>query len=123
MDYSEIVLLAREVRKSFEKREIPQEKLERVYFHYNSLKDIKTFIERALRLFPRGNCGLASVYLQQFLPSAEVIRGNYGLESHTFLLLDETVVIDITADQFGGPEVYVGLLKEPWRIDSISSLL
>ncbi len=110
-----MILLAQNIRKSFEKKEIPQEKLERLYSQYNPVKDIKTFIRRAAESFPRGNCGLASVYLQQFLPTAEVIKGKYGLESHTFLLLDKRLVVDITADQFDGPKVYVGPFCDPWK--------
>lgn len=117
MDYESIGSIAREVRRKFERKEIPPEELEQLYFDYNSIKDIKTFIRRALESFPRGNCGLASVYLQRLFPEAEVVRGRYEEQPHTFLVLRENTVIDITADQFGGPEVYVGPLCGLWKKD------
>jgi hypothetical protein len=47
------------------------------------------------------------------------VRGTYSGYSHTFLLLGGNVV-DITADQFDGPPVYVGPLTQPWEVQSCS---
>ncbi len=115
MEEGKISLLAQEVRRSFERDEIPRSKLEKLYLDYNPIKDITIFIQRALEAFPRGNCGLTSVYLGQFLPKAEIVRGHYEREPHTFLVLRKNTVIDITADQFGGPRVYVGSFRDPWK--------
>ncbi len=115
MVYQNVLLLAKRVRKKFERKEILQEELEKLYLHYNPIRDITIFIKRALEAFPRGNCGLTSVYLRQFLPRAEIVRGYYEEQPHTFLLIREKIVVDITADQFGGQEVYVGPLCEPWK--------
>ena len=103
-------------RHEFETQTVDYELLARLYQEYNPVPGIKNFIERSKRTFPEGNCGLASLYLKYRL-GGRVVRGSYGPEQHTFLLLDDTV-IDITADQFGGPKVYIGPLKAPYQISS-----
>ncbi len=115
MEEREIFLLAQKVRKSFEKDESSRSKLEKLYLGYNPIKDIEIFIQKALEAFPKGNCGLTSVYLRQFLPEAKIVRGHYKEQPHTFLVLQGNTVVDITADQFGGPEVYVGSFCDPWK--------
>jgi hypothetical protein len=103
-------------RKLFETGLINDNLLIDLYNHYN--KDVgntNLFIKRAKDLFPKLNCGLASVYLQKLLGEGEVIGGKYKDQDHTFLLL-KRMVIDITADQYGGPRVYIGPLKRPWAL-------
>ena len=45
-----------------------------------------------------------------------MVTGSYEGQKHTFLMLDN-LVLDITADQFGGPALYVGSLVSPWSLD------
>jgi len=104
---------ASKVRLQFEQRHIDKKLLKELYSHYADVGDADVFVEKAFDLFPRLNCGLASVYLRQVLGTGQIIRGRYGNKKHTFLLIDGKVV-DITADQYGGPKVYVGPLRKPW---------
>jgi hypothetical protein len=84
-----------------------------LYHAYNpAVSDAERYVEVALEMFPLGNCGLATVLLQHYL-GGEIVNGSYDGRAHTFLLL-YGLVVDITADQFGGPEVYVGPLQAPW---------
>ncbi len=88
--------------------------LARLYSDYNPVSDPALFVERALGMFPRLCCGLATAYVQQQLGEGTIVRGAYGNEGHTYLVARGSVV-DVTADQFGGPEVYVGPIVSPWR--------
>lgn len=109
-----VLKIAGRIRMGFEQRMIPREKLSRLYQAYNPVTDIGDFIARAEESFPKFNCGLASVWLMDAL-GGKVVCGGYGKHNHSFLLLDGCVV-DITADQYGGPKVYVGELEEPWSL-------
>ncbi len=104
--------IAEAIRMKFERRQIPKEELARLYSRYNPQVDGNIFIKEAEKLFPKLNCGLATVYLQKVL-GGEIVNGQFQNHNHTYLLLNGEVV-DITADQYGGPEVYVGELKFPW---------
>ncbi len=106
-------LKALQVRKQFENKEIDDCLLKDLYSRYASVENIGLFIKTALNQFPKLNCGLASVYLQHLL-GGKMIKGKYEDSNHTFLLVKDQVV-DITADQYGGPKVYVGELKLPWK--------
>lgn len=96
----------------FEKRNVPEEQLSQLYCEYHRIENLVAFIQRARELFPTGNCGLASIFLRKEL-GGEVVRGSYAGIPHTFLLVNRNVV-DITADQYGGPRVYIGPLTQPW---------
>lgn len=109
----EIQDLARDVRKKFELGLIPKEILVKLYSEYNPKVEAVTFVNEAETIFPSLNCGLTSVYLQEVL-GGKIVHGKYGNQNHTFLKYQDTIV-DITADQFGGPKVYVGKLKSPWK--------
>ncbi len=104
--------VAENVRAKFEQKLIPKEELAQVYSKYNPWVDGEEFVVEAEKIFPRLNCGLTSVYLQRVL-GGEVVRGQYDGHNHTYLLLDGEIV-DITADQYGGPKIYVGEFKLPW---------
>jgi hypothetical protein len=106
---------AAEIRRELVSRQVNAKRLAQLYRRYQRVPDVMRFVERALDMFPRLCCGLASVYLQHRLGEGVVVRGLYGSVPHTFLLVRGRVVIDVTADQFGGPAVYVGLLAAPWR--------
>lgn len=106
--------VAQAIRKEFEHGEVSCEVLINLYKKYHPIDDIEGFIEQSQELFPHLNCGIASVYLKHILQAGEVKRGKYRDENHSFLVIDKTTVVDITADQFGGPRVYVGSLQLPW---------
>lgn len=103
-----------EIRKQFEERAIDQSLLAQLYQEYADVGDTTRFVTKARDMFPRGNCGLSSLYLKKEL-GGRIVQGKYGRHKHTFLLIDDTVV-DITTDQFGGPKVYVGPLQPPWSL-------
>ncbi len=102
-------------RIAFEQKKIAPALLQSLYMAYANIPDVPSFIEAALRIFPKLNCGLASVYLRHVLKKGKIVQGSYQQNDHTFLLVKDTV-IDITSDQDGGPKVYVGPLKNPWAI-------
>ncbi len=108
--------LAQRARDDFEVGAVSRQLLRRLYLDYNrEIEDIDGFLDRAARLFPKGNCGLASVYLRHVLGIGEVVKGRYYGKPHTFLLVDVRI-LDITADQFGGPSVYIGDFTQPWSV-------
>ncbi len=107
-----LISILERVRLEFEKKKVPKQILAQLYIRYNPTVDGDLFVAEAEKMFPRLNCGLASVYLRQVL-GGDIVRGKYGEHDHTFLMLDGQVV-DITADQYGGPKVYVGNLCSPW---------
>lgn len=111
----ELLDLVSSVRTKFEEGKIDYKLLEELYLNYNKIDCIDEFLLKSRELFPKLNCGLATVYLQHLL-GGEIINGKYSDQNHTFLLL-ENQIIDITADQYGGPKVYVGVLKEPWMLN------
>lgn len=85
---------------------------------YVDAADLDSFVSAADKIFPSLNCGIASLYLKQALKQGKVVKGSYNGNSHTFLILDKEKIIDITADQHGGPAIYVGPLISPWKIQS-----
>ena len=116
----EIQQIAGKIREDFLNKRIPKEKLARLYSYYNREVNESTFVAKAEAIFPKLNCGLASVYLKNIL-GGEIIQGKYGEDKHTFLLSNDWVV-DITADQYGGPKVYVGEFKSPWAREQIQNM-
>lgn len=111
---SDVKSITEKVREDFEQKRIPRDELVRLYSEYNPKIDASVFVAEAEKVFPKLNCGLASVYLQNILGDGKIVRGSYEGNDHTFLLLNDDTIVDITADQYGGPEVYVGKLKTPW---------
>ena len=109
----EIFLTAAKVRGRFERKEINYSRLAKLYLKYNqNINHIKEFIQLSKELFPKGNCGLVSIYLKDLI-GGEIINGSYNGHNLTFLLF-KNKIIDITADQFGGPSLYIGKLRDPW---------
>jgi hypothetical protein len=112
----ELQKFAEQARRDFEAGSIARPLLRKLYSAYNpQIGELDVFLDGASNLFPQGNCGLASVYLKEITGEGEVVQGKYGSEPHTFLVINGQV-IDITADQFDGPAVYVGNLAEPWNV-------
>jgi hypothetical protein len=98
-------------------------------------------VENALRGFPVSACETATAELRHRVGRGEIIVGSYGQDDgghydheqeryvdgyfeygarpHTFLGMGSTAlapstIMDITADQFGGPKVYVGNWCNPY---------
>jgi len=109
----ELQAVAIKAREDLERGRVSRELLERLYVAYNPNVEIDSFLKEASKIFPRLNCGVASVYLRYVLGGGEIIQGKYNQENHTFLQVGEHIV-DITADQFGGPKIYIGELKDSW---------
>ncbi len=116
MSYKSLFVEATKVRQLFQNRLIARPLLRRLYLSYNPEVEIETFLEHAEILFPKLNCGLTVVYLQYTLGEGNIRNGSYKGQGHTFLIVENTVM-DITADQFGGPQVYAGPLILPWSLD------
>src|SRR5262245_25798387 len=111
----QLEVVAFESRKAFEDQTIPTALLGNLYLEYNpDVGRIERFLRRAAETFPTYNCGLATVYLKHVYGGGEVVNGFYDGHDHTFLKLGG-MAVDITADQFGGPRVYVGTLDLPWE--------
>jgi len=106
--------VAAEVRSAFVRRQVDRALLARLYEAYQPIPDVESFVARALCMFPNLCCGLASVALRERLPEATITRGAYAGARHTFVLA-RGLVVDVTADQFGGPPVYVGPPVWPWE--------
>ncbi len=122
MKGDDIGKLAADVRALFESKKIDSAILKKEYRAYHDVPDIDGFISLAKDLFPSLNCGLASLYLRSMLAQGTIVRGRYGNEPHTFLIIDGGLVVDITADQYGGPRVYVGPLQLPWSLEVASDM-
>lgn len=103
MDLVIIKKIASDVRRQFAARLIEKRRLKHLYNKYHYVKDMDLFLSRAEMLFPSLNCGLTSLYLRKSIGEGKIINGKYGKENHTFLLLNKNIVVDITADQYGGP--------------------
>ncbi len=114
--HNDLRRIVEKTRKDFESKSVDFELLKKLYSEYQAVPDIDLFIERAIELFPQGNCGLASLYLRHILGVGRIIQGRYEGHNHTFLMVDEEV-IDITADQFGGPKLYIGKPTTPWLLN------
>lgn len=109
---------AHEVRFAFELGEFDVAVARRAYSAYAPDIDVDLFLSRARALFPALNCGLCSTYLGAVLGCGTVRRGKYDAEDHTVLAVG-SLIVDITADQFGGPRVYVGPPQFPWRFADV----
>lgn len=110
-------MIAEKAREDFEQQTLDVDQLADLYFRYNRIPNVKYFVYQALLSFPEGNCGLASVYMRDQLGAGEVSKGIYDGFGHTVLTdVGEVELIDITADQFGGPNVYVGEIVLPWQL-------
>lgn len=114
MNINAIKKTACKIREQFETGAIDKELLAQLYRDYADVGDTVRFVSKAKDIFPRGNCGLASLYLKKEI-GGEVVRGKYGKHDHTFLVIND-IIVDITADQFGGPKVYVGHVQKPWAL-------
>ena len=118
MNISDIEKIASETRLEFENGKVDRNKVIDLYWRKNPANrkfDVGS-LSSTLNIFPYNNCGLVSVYLESLIPDSKVVEGKYGLRYHDFILVQESIIVDITADQFGGPKVYVGKLRSPWSL-------
>ena len=104
------------IRSNFENGSVPDNILITLYSEYNKEVDSNIFVTKSKSIFPKLNCGLATLYIQKELGEGKIVKGSYMGNPHTFLMLDNEQVIDITADQYGGPEIYIGKIKQPWEL-------
>ena len=111
--------IAIKARKAFETKKIDRSILKELYTQYHPVRNIDMFISREKSFFPNLNCGITSAYLKYMLGRGDIVNGNYGNNNHTFLLLNKKTIVDITTDQYGGPKVYVGPLKNPWSLRNL----
>jgi hypothetical protein len=106
-------LVAKATRRDFEAKRIDIAHAVDLYARYTEVGDTERFVTRALDGFPSLCCGVACLVLRDRLGGGRIINGSYRRYGHTFLLVD-AMVIDITADQFGGPGVHVATMRWPW---------
>jgi len=104
------------IRSNFERWSIPDNVLVSLYSEYNKEVDNNIFVTKSKNMFPKLNCGLASLYIQKELGEGKIVKGSYMGNPHTFLMLGSEQIIDITADQYGGPKIYIGKIKQPWEL-------
>lgn len=96
--------------------------------HYQD--ELAAWIEAWLADFPYNCCELATAVLLDRIGEGVIVYGRYEHEpinaqnmrkSHAFWAHSEpvdeqTLIADITADQYGGPAIYVGDLHHPWTV-------
>lgn len=109
-------------RAAFETRTVPRPILRSIlslsFAPGASISELDPILDLFEDVFPYENCDLATGYLQHQLGEGELTIGAFNGRPHVFLSLFvglERVAVDITADQFGGPPVYVGPLQAPWE--------
>lgn len=117
MNHSALFEIARSARFDLESKSVDGRLLASLYSEFNDIPDVVGFVRRSLAQFPRLGCGMASVYCRHKLGAGKIVVGSYAGVRHSFLLYDR-ILVDITADQFGGPPVYVGPLRQPWSLPS-----
>lgn len=128
IDHAQLHQQATAARLEWEMRAVDWDKLQELYRKWVeefgnvghqialSLVGLPRMIANAQSTFPKGCCGMASCLLASRIPNAQLVHGLYECpqqEPHTWVMVDD-LVLDITADQFGGPPVYIGPLEKPW---------
>jgi len=120
---SDILNLVIRARQDFESGRVFDDEcdlLERLYTEYTHVPEVQKFLRSAKASFPRGNCGLTSVYFRHKFATGELIQGSYNGQNHTlFQLHPKSIILDITADQFGGSSIYLGHIIPPWSLKGV----
>lgn len=118
---SHIIRVAKKARNDFEQGTVSRPMLRAVvrlsFPEYPPYEVIDQYLALLEGIFPDENCDLTTGYLLEQLGEGELIVGTYDGNPHVFLGIFvglEKMIVDITADQFGGPPVYVGPMVEPW---------
>lgn len=114
MHETELQNIAEDTRRAFETKNVDEMLLTDLYRVYADVGDTEFFVKCALGSFPHLSCGVATLYLRHRLGAGDIVQGKYGDQDHTFLGMDGGTIVDITADQYGGPKTYVGKLGPPW---------
>lgn len=115
MNNQEILEIATATRRSFEDGSLDYELLaERFQQWFPKNNDPKYYAELTKTEFPAGCCGPASAYLRSEIGKGDITYGSYQNMGHLVLKISKKEIVDITADQFGGPAIYVGSLQYPW---------
>ena len=78
----DIQTIAFKTRSKFENRKVDGSLLKELYLQYSIVENIDLFIEKALQMFPKLNCGLASIYLNYLYPQSKIVRGTYKNKPH-----------------------------------------
>lgn len=55
--------IVKQIRIKFEEKSVEQQKIKKLYLSYNFVENVDLFVDLALNMFPKLNCGLASVYI------------------------------------------------------------
>lgn len=124
---TDLAHLAKEVREEFTSRTIaPATLFEIITLHSpHILAGLQKQIAlkacgSIINCFPAYSCDGAAAVLRERAGYGEIITGSYTrYECHAFLGIGATAlgmdtIVDITADQFGGPEIFVGQIVPPW---------
>lgn len=113
----EVYDAASRTREQFETRSYNWSEIAELYLQYSGAVELDR--EHAEAIYPRLNCGLATVALRAMLRAGDMVQGEYEGNNHTFLRIKTRdagqVIADTTADQFGGPDIYAGRMVPPWR--------
>lgn len=118
---AQLLDIARQARDDLEQRRFSETELVELWQAYypDDADAAAGIVMGALALFPRLSCGLGSGILRSRVGSGEIVDVAYRVGGrslgHTVLRLINGDIMDITADQFGGPSVYVGPAVDPWR--------
>ncbi|MDO8590198.1 MAG: hypothetical protein Q7R69_02905 [bacterium] len=113
---AELQSIVGDVRRAFETKSVDEALLAELYGAYADVGDTALFVKQILGSFPHLACGAATIYLRHRLGLGAIIQGRYGEENHTFFQMDDGTIVDITADQYGGPKTYIGKLQPPWSL-------
>lgn len=77
--------------------------------------DADAFCTNATAIFPSGRAGSHRCSSVTCLVSETWFTVSMKATGHAFLQVRRRIVVDVTADQFGGPGVHVGDLLPPWE--------
>lgn len=142
MNKDEILAVAIRTREDFEQKSLKVQYVQDLVIKHLSYiaesyeAELTAWIEQTLSLFPVNGCEVATAVLLDRLRTGKIVYGRYEHEplgphnirkSHTFWTQSESnssnpLIADITADQYGGPPIYVGTLIKPWNIPDWTSL-
>ena len=136
MTYDEIMPIAIQARRDFDNKSVDVQYLKSLvekhlpYIAENYKDGLTQWIEQSVANFPIDCCEIGAAVLLDRVGEGEIAHGRYEREpigphnirkSHTFWTQAETpgktaLMADITADQYGGPPIFVGSLKRPWTL-------
>lgn len=143
MTYDQIMPIAIQARKEFEDKSVKVQYLKSLvethlaYIADNYKDGLTQWIEQSVANFPANCCELGAAVLLDRIGEGIIAHGRYEHEpigphnirkSHTFWVQLESVgeirlMADTTADQYGGPPIYVGTIKHPWTIPDWTKLV